>query len=51
MEAAIEDLQQSIIQILEGFDEQEAKGFREPRSRPIALYDTLEEKKQALEGP
>ena len=51
MEQAIGDLQHTIIEICEDFDEEDPKGFRKPPAQPRPLYDTREEKAQALEGP
>ena len=52
LETAVDDLQTAILEILENFDEEDSTGFRKPRNgKPKPLYDTLEEKRQALEGP
>ena len=54
MDVVITEFQQATIEILEQFDSEEGvKGFRRPSRKPEPgpLYDTLEEKRQALEGP
>lgn len=49
---AIETLQHTMLEILEDLDaDEDGMTLRKPTRKPAPLYDTLAEKKEALEGP
>lgn len=53
MQDMVEQLSGTIVEICEEFDcDDDRAGFSKPgRKQPAPLYDTIAEKKQALEGP
>ena len=52
IQGAIETLQHTMLEILEDLDaDEDGMTLRKPTRKPAPLYDTLEEKAQALDKP